>query len=462
MHQLTPPPLDNSRRSSRFSVLRLVVAFAVALTIACSWLAVPYLLRVQGLQFEVGQEVTVASRAYESAMWQHLVRYADSPGYAEVTAVLATPEYFETLGSPLRSVNIRPDLHLVFQVDEAVHTTNLPEGLPAAYLMVDGQRIEPLDIEGLPEPDHHRATTVRFDRYLPDGTPLIKPTTTEMELFVSHLWADYGYEMQDRSMIWELPIVYPTELIENGRSVNFGTASVKFNFLAGLLPAILSPYFLLVQGVFLATILGLSFTEAGSKKPKILPAATSFLITFILTNTLFGALIGWLGNDLLDILITVIPTVSVLSGMAIVVLGLWIGIKADVPILNKIGSPKIQQNIDSGRSIAAGLMAVACSLGGMTAFSGGLATVLLIHLAAIGGAFTGALAMFVASVLLGIPLWLATCIVFRMELREKIGSVPMPVSSLALTAILVLAGVFIAIGSNPNYMEQIYLWLKIG
>ena len=23
-------------------------------------------------------------------------------------------------------------------------------------------------------------------------------------------------------------------------------------------------------------------------------------------------------------------------------------------------------------------------------------------------------------------------------------------------------GVFIAIGSNPNYMEQIYLWLKIG
>lgn len=35
-------------------------------------------------------------------------------------------------------------------------------------------------------------------------------------------------------------------------------------------------------------------------------------------------------------------------------------------------------------------------------------------------------------------------------------------SPAALAAILVLAGVFITADSNPNYLEQIYLWLKIG
>jgi len=86
-----------------------------------------------------------------------------------------------------------------------------------------------------------------------------------------------------------------------------------------------------------------------------------------------------------------------------IAMGLWIGVKARVPMVCKLPFAGVASSLDKKNIFGPALMAAGFSLGCMTCFSGAIIATLLIYVGALGSASIGALVLFMFSLGVAIP-----------------------------------------------------------
>ena len=444
----------------------VIAALLVMLTlaIAASWLVFPYFIKGQNLISNVGGSVKQEKLRNSISIGQFLNRTTFGSGEAQVDVLYATPKYFAVTGSAQAVTQYRPDLYLVFLVTETTHIEDLPRQLPEAVLTIDGREYSPFDVEGPLEVYHHRVVTLRFPAYDEDGKPLLADNATNIELQLFNTWDP---DNAPRVMNWELPLDYPESLLNPSP----WTPIMVLGLSAGLLSFVLTPCLLQLLVVFVVTLTGFSTDQLRNNtaavpaevKRKLLKVALSFVAGLTALFTLTGAGIGHAGKQMQMFFAVWSPTLSVVSGIIVILMGLWIGIRSRAPLVCRLVPEKMLQR-SSGETASyfgSALIAVGFSLGCITCFGGAIIATLLIYVGSLGSALVGATVMFGFSMGVVIPFLLAAFFLSRtMPLLSRINQFAPTIGFFGML-VIVAFGIVLVTDNFHALSDLIYPWLGL-
>ncbi len=461
------PSVEPSGRSTWFSRHQAVVtALLILLTllIAASWLVFPYYIKDQNLIATVGGSVKQQKLRDAISIGQFLNRTTFGTGEAQVDVLYATPKYFSVTDRARAVTQYRPDLYLVFLITETTHVEDLPTKLPTAVLTVDGQKYQPFDVEGPLEVFHHRVVTLRFPAYRDDGQPVLANDSTDLELRLFNTWDP---DNAPRVVSWELPLDYPDELVNPGR----WTPVMVLALSAGLLSFVLTPCLLQLLVVYVVTLTGFSTDQLrrdavavpADVRRKLLKVALSFVAGLTALFTLTGAGIGHAGKQMQMFFAIWSPTLSVISGIIVILMGLWIGIRSRAPLVCRVIPEKMLAAPSGGAAsyFGSAMIAVGFSLGCITCFGGAIIATLLIYVGSLGSALVGATVMFGFSMGVVIPFLLAAFFLSRtMPLLSKIHQYA-PMIGFVGMLVIVAFGVVLVTDNFHALSDLIYPWLGL-
>lgn len=443
-------------------VVTLLVAFT--LVIAASWLIFPYFVKGQNLISTVGGSVKQEKLRNAISIGQFLNRTTYGSGEAQVDVLYATPKYFSVTDRAQAVTQYRPDLYLVFLITETTHVEDLPLQLPHAVLTVDGREYAPFDVEGPLEVYHHRVVTLRFPAYDEDGKPVLADNATNLELQLFNTWDP---DNAPRVMNWELPLVYPEQLVNPSP----WTPIMVLALSAGLLSFVLTPCLLQLLVVYVVTLTGFSTDQLRSNtaavpadvKRKLLMVALSFVTGLTALFTLTGAGIGHAGKQMQMFFAVWSPTLSIISGVIVILMGLWVGIRSRAPLVCRLVPEKMLRVSSDGAAsyFGSALIAVGFSLGCITCFGGAIIATLLIYVGSLGSALVGATVMFGFSLGVAIPFLLAAFFLSRtMPLLSKIHQYAPRIGFVGML-LIVAFGVVLVTDNFHALSDLIYPWLGL-
>ena len=436
------------RRFAGAQWLLAALSIVVAVLLSAAWLVFPYFVEGQKVLSGVGTDVRAQQRVKAVNIGQYLTREAEYPGQGahevEVSALYATPTYFSVTDRAGVVAKYRPDKNLVFIVNESSHTDLLPHQLPKVSLVVDGKRHAPLSVEGPNEVQHHRSTFLLFSKFDANDKPLLGEDARSLALEVSSGWNN---KASTRIAAWDLPITYPDELLNEG----LFTPMMVLALSAGLLSAVLTPCLLQLIVIYLATITGLSAGEivrpgAVSKAAsrQMVYVALAFVGGFTILFTLAGALIGFVGKEAQLWLADWSRTVSIASGILVMLLGVWVGIKSRAPLVCRIPAAAAIERFGSGSLAGSALMAVGFSLGCMTCFGGAIIATMLIYVGALGSAPVGAFVLFLFSLGVAIPFLAAALYLSRvLPLMTRLARYTPALGFASMVVIMAFGGILV-------------------
>jgi len=460
-------PDESPPRVAWFSRHQAVVtALLVTLTllIAASWLVFPYYIKDHDLIATVGGSVKQEKLRNAISIGQFLNRTSFGSGEAQVDVLYATPKYFAVTDRAQAVTQFRPDLYLVFLITETTHTEDLPRQLPDAVLKVDGREYAPFDVEGPLEVYHHRVVTLRFPAYGKDGTPVLPDDSTTLELQLFNTWDP---DNSPRIVSWDLPLAYP-EALENPTP---WTPVMVMGLSAGLLSFVLTPCLLQLLVVYVVTLTGFSVDQLRSGtaavpvdvRRKLLMVAVSFVVGLTALFTLTGAGIGHAGKQMQMFFAVWSPTLSVISGIIVILMGLWIGVRSRAPLVCRLVPEKMLKAQSHGVAsyFGSALIAVGFSLGCITCFGGAIIATLLIYVGSLGSALVGATVMFGFSMGVVIPFLLAAFFLSRtMPLLSKI-HLYAPTIGFVGMLVIVAFGIVLVTDNFHVLSDFIYPWLRL-
>jgi len=444
-------PSTGKTEPRRFNLNQWALAGAsviIALLLCSAWLVFPYFVEGKKILFSVGTEIKTKQRIKAVSIGQHLTRYAEYSGQhgdeVETDVLYATPTYFSVTDRAGVVAKYRPDKNLVFIVNETSHTDTLPYQLPDAVLEVDGRRYAPISVEGPNQVQHHRATFLLFSGLDAEGNFVVPDGARTLSLLVGGTW---NGKASVRTATWDLPITYPNDLLKTGSF----TPMAVFALSAGLLSAVLTPCLLQLIVIYLATITGLSTSEIGrpgavseQANRQVLFVALAFVAGFTVLFTAAGATIGYIGKEAQLWFAEWSRSFSIVAGILVITLGLWVGIKARAPIVCKIPKARAIENFGQGSLVGSALMAVAFSLGCMTCFGGAIIATLLIYVGALGSASIGAVVLFLFSLGVAIPFLAAALYLSRvMPLMTRLAKYTPALGFLSMLVIMAFGGVLV-------------------
>ena len=390
-------------------------AIVIALVIASTWLVFPYFVRDMDLIQNVGADVKAERLQDSITIGKFLNRTTFGVGEAQVDVLFATPKFFEVTDRAQTVNEYRPDLYHVFIVTETTHIEDLPVALPVATLSIDGREYTTDDVEGPLEVYHHRNVTIRFPAFDDDGNPLITESSKKLELELVNSW-DPGNAA--RRFEWQLPIEYPQELLDNSAWTPWMITGVS----AGLLSFVLTPCLLQLLAVYVVTLTGFSangLQQSGATMPaesrrKLLLTSLAFVTGFTALFTVTGALIGRAGKEMQMFFAVWSPTLTVIAGILVLLMGLWVGIRTRAPLVCRVVPASIREPAE-GRwgYLGSALVAAGFSLGCLTCFGGAIIATLLIYVGSIGSAAVGAGIMLAFSLGIAVPFLLAAVFLSR-------------------------------------------------
>lgn len=392
-----------------------VAAVVAAVLIASTWLVFPYFVRDLNLIEHVGADVKTERLNNAISIGKFLNRTTFGAGEAQVDVLYATPKFFEITDRSQVVTQYRPDLYHVFLVTETTHIEELPLALPAAVLTVDGNAYEAVDVEGPLEVYHHRNVTIRFPAFDAGGKPIIGDSSQQLRLELVNSW-DPG--ATPRVFEWSLPIDYPAELLRPNRWTPWMVSGLS----AGLLSFVLTPCLIQLLAVYVVTLTGFSADTMGERsanvplqaRRKLLFTALSFVAGFAALFTATGALIGHAGKQMQMFFAVWSPTLTVVAGVVVILMGLWVGIRSRAPVVCRIVPESLRTSLSKPSSyVGSALVAAGFSLGCLTCFGGAIIATLLIYVGSIGSALVGAAIMFAFSLGVAIPFVLAAVFLSR-------------------------------------------------
>ena len=440
-----------------------VVSIVVALLIASSWLVFPYFVRDSNLIASVGADVRQERLNNAISIGKFLNRTSFGTGEAQVDVLFATPKFFELTDRSRVVAQYRPDLYHVFLVTETTHIEDLPRSLPEAVLTIDGRRYAPADIEGPLDVYHHRTVSLRFPAFRDDGTPLISPSSRQLRLDLVNAW-DPGNAV--RSFEWQLPIQYPDELMNPSP----WSPLMIIGLSAGLLSFVLTPCLLQLLAVYVVTLTGFSADRlaagAGTLPVgvtrRLFFVALSFVAGFAGLFTLTGAAIGHAGKQMQMFFAVWSPTLTIVAGVVVVAMGLWIGIRSRAPVICRVVPDSLRAGLTKPSSyFGSALVAVGFSLGCLTCFGGAIIATLLIYVGSLGSAFVGASVMLAFSLGVAIPFLLAALFLIRtLPLLSKIQGLAPQIGFISML-IMVVFGLVLITDNFHALSDFIYPYLGL-
>ena len=307
---------------------KLGLLVLTSLLIACSWLAMPYFFQGPQLMQNVGNE-SRNIRAGNISLY--LTRQLINTSDIEITATLASSEYFQFVDRANIISELRPDKNIIFFLNETIHRGELPTQLPKAVLHIGEKTYLPNFEEGPRNVEHHRMSIFSFPKITDDGEIIDLSSSDRIRLYISN---PYLGSEKDMTFVasWDLPYSIPPEIKTN----SYITPIAMLALGAGLLSSVLTPCLLQLVIVFSGVIAGFStipssqnnssFTSPIIRK-KVLNIAIFFVIGFVLLYAIAGAVIGAIGNQAQLLFAEYSRLVSIISGMIVIFLGLWVGIR---------------------------------------------------------------------------------------------------------------------------------------
>jgi cytochrome c-type biogenesis protein len=179
--------------------------------------------------------------------------------------------------------------------------------------------------------------------------------------------------------------------------------------------------------------------------------------------TLTGAGIGHAGKQMQMFFAVWSPTLSVISGIIVILMGLWIGVRSRAPLVCRLVPEKMLKAQSHGVAsyFGSALIAVGFSLGCITCFGGAIIATLLIYVGSLGSALVGATVMFGFSMGVVIPFLLAAFFLSRtMPLLSKI-HLYAPTIGFVGMLVIVAFGIVLVTDNFHVLSDLIYPWLRL-
>ena len=391
--------------------VRALVLALIGVVAAWSWLIVVSKWgpanRIDILTFKAG----LTSKIMRTLLRQGEGAWHHSHASAMVSGVFATPTYFAMTEQAREADAYLPDQYAVFYLFEDVHVGELTKTpLMATLRLADGTSLEPVDTRVLRDSFHHRATLVRFPKTSPDGASLIDGKAGAITL-VTHDPTAHA----ERTMRWDLPIVYPTDLNEASNL----TPGTLVALLAGLL-AVLSPCLLQLTVYYTFALAGMSVQpqelDAPGARWMVMRTALYFIAGFTVVFTAAGALAGLAGEtlQLSGLMADWSRWLGIASGIGILTLGIWVGANSGAPGLCRLPGFAVRRTGSPWRDgLKAMFLGSAFAVGCSTCFGGALFISLMIYVGAVGSAALGALSLLLFSLGIAVPYLIAAFFMSR-------------------------------------------------
>lgn len=445
-----------------------VIGSFVVIVIAFSWLIFPYYFSGDDILYDTGSTVKNERMSAQNNLTNFLSRLAFVPGGTTVKTLYATNEYFEFAARGGAVEDFRPDQYFIFFIWEDVHTGNLPNDLPNAYLDIGGEYFFPVETEGPDRVEHHRLTIVKFSKFDDAGKPITSESGENLKLVVAHNWLRVGEGVENHVSVdfsWPLPLNIPDEL----RSRDTFTTAMLFSLSAGLLAGVLTPCLLQLAVIFLATLGGITAQEAANSKSispairrKVFLAAAGFVVGYVGLFTASGALIGAMGKEAQLWFAVYSRPVAIGSGFIVIAFGLWMGIRTRAPMLCKIPGAGLLDKMKARGPLGAIVVSIAFSLGCMSCFGGAIIGTLFIYVGALGSPSAGAAVMGLFAAGVAIPFMLAAAFFTRMQpLFHAVGRHSRSIG-LVGSVVMIIFGIALITDNFHTLSDAVYPYLGLG
>ena len=402
---------------TRINPLKLGALLFIGLIIASSWLVMPYFVQGQQMLRNVGDD----SRMIKAGnVAQYLTRRLIYTPQLEITATLASDEYFQYVDRATVVGNLRPDRNLIFFVAETIHRGELPRTVPTVTLHVGEETYYPTVSDGPSLVEHHRLSVFSFSKRDEERELIDFDAAGRLRLYVSNPYLGSPREMTFVGS-WDTPYALPEEL--KSRADITPVAMLALG--AGLLSSVLTPCLLQLVVVFggviagFTTVPGQTGDDARQLNPvirrKIMQIAVAFVLGFTLLYALAGAVIGAVGHQAQLLFAEYSRMVAIVSGLLVMLLGLWVGFSGTREFACRLPDRAAMHSL-SNRDLTGTLLAsMGYALGCAACFGGAIVATLIVYVGAIGSATIGAGIMLTFAVGVAIPFLLSAYYLSRVD-----------------------------------------------
>jgi cytochrome c-type biogenesis protein len=403
--------------TTRTNPIKLALLVLIGLVIASSWLVFPYLVQGQQLMRGVGDNSRVIKAGSVS---RYLTRELIRTPALEITATLASDEYFQYVDRAAIVGNLRPDRNVVFFVTETVHRGTLPSEPPRATLHVGDREFQPSMSDGPSDVDHHRLTVYSFPKRDTDGNVIDFDTAGRMRLYVANTYLDSPRAMTFVGS-WDTPYALPEELKSRADITPVAVLALG----AGLLSSVLTPCLLQLVIMFggiitgFATVPGKTDVDVAQMtlliRRKVTHVSIAFVIGFTLLYGLAGAVIGAIGHQAQLFFAEYSRWAAVISGVIVVALGLWVGLRGSRDMACQIPDRRAMHALSVKDIAGTAIASMGYALGCTACFGGAIVATLVVYVGAIGSAAIGAGIMLTFAIGVAIPFLLAAFYISRVN-----------------------------------------------
>jgi cytochrome c-type biogenesis protein len=399
------------------SPLKLSLLALAGVAIASSWLIFPYFVQGQQLLRHVGDDSRMIKAGSVS---RYLTRELVHTPDLEITATLATDEYFQFVDRAAVIGNLRPDRNLVFFVSETVHRGELPGSIPNVTLRLGDRELTPTFVDGPPIVEHHRLSVFSFSKTDANGDPIDFEAPGAMRLYVASPYLGSPAPITFAGT-WDAPYSLPDELKSSAGITPVAVLALG----AGLLSSVLTPCLLQLVVMFggiiagFTTVPGRDGVDVARMTPiirrKVTQVALAFVLGFISLYVLAGALIGAIGHQAQLVFAEYSRFVAVASGILVILLGLWVGLRGRRELACRMPDQRVMQALTTRDLVGTTLASMGYALGCTACFGGAIVATLIVYVGAIGSAAIGAGIMLTFAVGVAIPFLLAAYYVTQVD-----------------------------------------------
>ena len=447
----------------RNNYARVGLVLFISLLISSAWLVFPFLIQGKQLLSNVGDNARMTKAGHVS---MYLTRYLVDHPQLELTATFATDEFFQYVDQASSIGNLRPDRNFIFFVSENIHEGKLAFELPRVRLHIGDAVYEPDQSIGPNVAEHHRITVYSIPKRAPDGTAIDLTQHDSIRLYVSNFYLGAEEELTFIGR-WDAPFDLPDELKSRADITPIAVLALG----AGLLSAVLTPCLLQLVVIFGSIISSFSTVpgEAGLNtnqvtphvRRKIMQIALAFVAGFTLLYTLAGVLIGSVGHTAQLLFAEHSRNVAIASGVVVILMGIWIGIRGGRNIACRIPDRSAMQ-ASNRRDVAGSLLvSMGYALGCTACFGGAIVATLIIYVGAIGSAMVGAGIMLTFSIGVAIPFLLAAWYMSRMNSVLVFLASKARVISLVSMVLVIIFGLILITDNFHVVSDAIYPYLGL-
>ncbi len=431
--QTSPPPGDRAPSRTRKQVV--IAAIVLALLSAASLIML--LTLTGGNEVDASDaDVTVLS---QGEVTDALLRTGNGPGSMELESLYTPSWYFQWSGRSEPPTDGAPTF--AFFLFETTHIEDLPADLPDLAINTASGSFEPESASVISDAPHHRVTQLLFPAATADGEPIVDDAAS---MVVTASWPDGTAE----TLEWTQPIPFGIGALNTADSgVTFTMPALSFGAVVAIFSgmfAALTPCMLLLAAYYTAVLSGTAAAsvedKAGTERRLLLTGLT-FVGGFTLVYTAGGIIAGYIGESVnrFDNVGGYARPVSVIAGIAVVLMGIRMASQARVPLACKL--PGFNRPVKTGW-VGSVVMGSTFAIGCLSCFSATVLTALLLYAGATGSPLTGGLVMLMFSAGTGVMFLLAAVLVARAapltEWLAKVQPVIGAVSAVAMIGLGIL------------------------